>query len=40
MSYWGIGAAEGLIALWVGIILGGIILRLRKVGSEISSEIS
>jgi len=33
MSYWGIGAAEGLIALWVGLLLGGVILRLRKAGS-------
>jgi hypothetical protein len=33
MSRWGIGVAEGLIALWVGLFLGGIIIRLRKAGS-------
>jgi uncharacterized membrane protein YhfC len=33
MSRWGIGVAEGLIALWVGLFLGGIFIRLRKAGS-------
>ncbi len=30
MSRWGIGVAEGLIALWVGLFLGGIFIRLRN----------
>jgi uncharacterized membrane protein YhfC len=33
MARRGIEAAEGLIALWVGLFLGGIFIRLRKAGS-------